>query len=104
MGAAYDIQLTDPDNTNLLVAKPSRMIVQSTGYGPRGAKKILTMLLHANGLDIDVPAALVLRGHDNATTNVNIDLGNSNAKTYSGQDNATPPNQRRRPSQLADMT
>lgn len=45
-------------------------------------------MLHANGLDIDVPAALVLRGHDNAATNVNIDLGNSAAKTYSGVDNA----------------
>jgi hypothetical protein len=46
------------------------------------------MLLSANVLDIDVPAALVLRGHDDATTNVNIDLGSSASKTYSGVDNA----------------
>jgi len=46
------------------------------------------MLLGANVLDIDVPAALVLRGHDDASTNVNIDLGNSGSKTYSGVDNA----------------
>jgi hypothetical protein len=87
-GVAYSVRLIDPDGTNLLTAKPVRIIVTSTGYGPRGARKTLSMMLHANGLDIDVPAALVLRGHDNATTNLTIDLGNSNAKTYSGLDNA----------------
>ncbi len=87
-GVAYDVQLTDPDNTNLATTTPTRIIVRSTGYGPRGARKTLSMMLHANGLDIEVPAALVLRGHDNATTNLTIDLGNSNSKTYSGSDNA----------------
>ena len=87
-GVAYDIDVTDPDNTNLAVKKPLRLIVKSTGYGPRGAKKTLSMLLDANSLNITVPAALVLRGHDNATTTANIDLGNSNAKTYSGVDHA----------------
>jgi len=87
-GVAYDVQLTDPDNTNLATAKPVRIIVKSTGYGPRGARKTLSMMLHANGLNIEMPAALVLRGHDDATTNLTIDLGNSNAKTYSGVDNA----------------
>jgi hypothetical protein len=88
VGVAYNIELIDPDGTNLLTDKPSRMIVRSTGYGPRGAKKILSMMLRANGLDIDVPAALVIRGHDDAATNVTIDLGVSGAKTYSGIDNA----------------
>lgn len=87
-GVAYSIELSDPDNTNLALQKPLRLLVKSTGYGPRGAKKTLSMLLHANGLDITVPAALVLRGHDDASTIVNIDLGNSGAKTYSGVDNA----------------
>src|SRR5687768_4990044 len=62
-GVAYSIQVSDPDNTNLAVAKPVRMIVESTGYGPRGARKSLSMMLYANGLNIEVPAALVLRGH-----------------------------------------
>ncbi len=87
-GVAYDVKLTDPDNTNLATTTPVRIIVKATGYGPRGARKTLSMMLHANGLQIDVPAPLVLRGHDDATTNVTIDLGNSNAKTYSGADNA----------------
>jgi hypothetical protein len=86
-GIAYSIVVTDPDNTPA-TQKPLRMIVQSTGYGPRGARKILSMMLSANGLNIDVPAPLTLRGHDDHVTNVNIDLGNSNAKSYSGVDNA----------------
>jgi hypothetical protein len=87
-GTAYSIELSDPDGTDLTINKPSRLLVKSTGYGPRGAKKTLTMLLQANGLNITVPAALVLRGHDNGSTVVNVDLGTSGAKTYSGVDNA----------------
>jgi hypothetical protein len=86
-GVAYSLELSDPDGTDLAAGKkPMRLLVKSTGYGPRGAKKTLWMLVHANGLNITVPAALVLRGHDNALTAVNIDLGVSGAKTYSGID------------------
>jgi len=88
VGTAYSIEVIDPDNTDLAVRKPVRLVVKSTGFGPRGARKMLSMLITANSLNITVPAALVLRGHDDATTNVNIDLGTSAAKTYSGVDNA----------------
>ncbi len=87
-GIGYSVAISDPDNTPLATQIPLRILIQSTGYGPRGARKQLSMLLGANVLDIDVPAALVLRGHDDASTNVNIDLGNSGSKTYSGVDNA----------------
>lgn len=87
-GIAYSVVVSDPDGTPLATQIPLRILVQSTGYGPRGARKQLSMLLSANVLDIDVPAALVLRGHDDATTSANVDLGNSAAKTYSGVDNA----------------
>jgi hypothetical protein len=87
-GVAYNIELTDPDNTPLATDIPLRLVVKSTGLGPRGAKKTLSMMVTANALDIEVPAALVLRGHDDATTDVNIDLGISASKTYSGVDNA----------------
>jgi len=87
-GTAYSLELSDPDGTDLTLNTPSRLLVKSTGYGPRGAKKTLTMLLHANGLNITVPAALVIRGHDNGSTNATVDLGTSGAKTYSGVDNA----------------
>jgi hypothetical protein len=87
-GVAYSIKITR-DNTPAALP-PRRMIVESTGYGPRGAKKILSMLVSANGLDITVPAPLVIRGHDNAATVLTIQLGNSNSKTYSGVDHAVP--------------
>ena len=86
-GTAYSISLDDPDDVP--APRPiRRLVVQSTGYGPRGARKTLWMLVSANGLDIDIPAPLVIRGHDNAVADAIIDLGDSNAKTYSGVDNA----------------
>jgi hypothetical protein len=87
-GIAYSVILSDPDNTPLPTQIPLRMLVQSTGYGPRGARKQLSMLLSANVLDIDVPATLVLRGHDNASTAATVDFGSSSSKTYSGTDHA----------------
>ncbi|HKO97889.1 MAG TPA: hypothetical protein VJU86_12900 [Pyrinomonadaceae bacterium] len=87
-GIAYSITVTDPDNTNLAIKVPLRLIINATGYGPRGSRKTLSMLVTSNSLQVEVPAALVLRGHDNGTTNINVELGNSGAKTYSGVDNA----------------
>jgi hypothetical protein len=87
-GVAYNIEVTDPDNTPLATKIPLRLVIKSTGFGSHGARKTLSMMVNANSLDIEVPAALVLRGHDDATTNVNIDLGVSASKTYSGVDNA----------------
>ena len=87
-GIAYSVLIQeDPDGTPN-TRPPLRLIVESTGYGPRGAQKKLYLMVTANGLDIDVPAPLVLRGHDDLATNVHLDLGNSNAKTYSGVDAA----------------
>lgn len=86
-GIAYSIVVTDPDNT-VAPAKIGRVLIESTGYGPKGARKKLAVLLSSYGLKIDAPAPLVIRGHDNHSTVVDLDLGNSNAKTYSGVDNA----------------
>ena len=86
-GIAYSVTLSDPDNTPA-ARPPERMVIQSIGYGPRGARKTLSMLVGANALEITVPAALVIRGHDNASTDATIDLGESNAKRYNGNDNA----------------
>ncbi len=81
------MEVSDPDATPV-TRPPQRMIIESTGYGPRGARKTLSMMVGANGLNITVPAPLVIRGHDNAAAAAFIDLGNSNARTYSGVDNA----------------
>jgi hypothetical protein len=81
-GIAYSLVITDPDNK----ARPTRLLVTSTGYGPRGARKTLSLLLTTDVLNISIPAALVFRGHDDHVTPVNLILGSSNAKTYSGVD------------------
>ena len=80
-GIAYSLKVTDASGTG-----PSRLLIESTGYGPRGARKKLTILIMADGLGIDIQAMLVMRGHDDHVTNMNFDLGNSNAKNYSGVD------------------
>lgn len=84
-GIAYRVSIQDPDNTPI-TRPPLRLIVESTGYGPRGAEKKLYLMVTSNGLNIDIPAPLVLRGHDDLATHVHVDLGNSNSKTYSGVD------------------
>lgn len=86
-GIAYRVSITNPDVTPA-AHPPQRLIVESIGYGPRGAEKKLYLMVTANGLNISIPAPLVLRGHDDLSTNVNLDLGNSNSKVYSGADNA----------------
>jgi hypothetical protein len=84
-GIAYSVVVTDPDN--VAPAEPTRLQIQSTGYGPRGARKTLSILVKAYGLLVDeIPAPLVLRGHDDAVTEMNFDAGSSGAETYSGLD------------------
>jgi hypothetical protein len=85
-GIAYSLTVSPVAGTG-----PSRLLIESTGYGPRGARKKLSMLIVANGLGIDIPAMLVMRGHDDHVTPMSFITGSSNAKTYSGVDVAVPP-------------
>lgn len=85
-GIAFSIAVTDPDNT-VAPYKPSRLLIESTGYGPKGATKKLSILLSAYGLNIVAPAPLVIRGHDDRSTAMSFDIGSSNSKDYSGKDN-----------------
>ncbi len=80
-GIAYSLTVNPVNGTG-----PSRLIIESTGYGPRGARKKLAILIVADGLNIDIPAMLVMRGHDDHTTPMSFTTGTSAAKTYSGVD------------------
>ena len=77
---------------------PWRLVVTSTGFGPRGARKIVSTVISRVGLDIETPAPLIIRGHDDRTTNATIDIGASNAKDYSGKDNTVKGGKPVRPS------
>lgn len=96
-GMAYSIEVADPAYpTPAAVAAhlaanpnyvPSRLLIRSTGLGPRGARKVLSLLVSNNFFDIDPPAPIVIRGADDGSP-MTFDLGTSNAKKYSGADNA----------------
>jgi len=66
---------------------PKRILVRSTGYGPKGAIKRLEMVLTQSVFDFEAPAVLTVRGSDNGTA-MTFNIGSSNAKTYSGADHA----------------
>jgi hypothetical protein len=65
---------------------PERITVTSTGYGPRGAQKVLSMEVSRFLYDIEPPAPIVIRGSDTAGDTMTFNLGNSAAKTYTGKD------------------
>lgn len=77
--------------TNLTAAvtapQPRRILVRSTGYGPKGAIKRLEMVLNQSVFDFEAPAVLTMRGAD-SNANMTFEIGSSNAKTYSGVDHA----------------
>lgn len=87
-GMAYSVVLSDPDNTPVASGEPTRLLVRVTGYGPKGALKQLELLIKRSNIDYAPPAMLMMRGADDGTP-VNFDIGNSNAKEYSGHDRAT---------------
>lgn len=84
-GTAYSLTVSPVSGTG-----PSRLLIESTGYGPRGARKKLSILIANDALVIDIPAMLVIRGHDDHSTPMTFITGTSAAKTYSGVDVAVP--------------
>jgi hypothetical protein len=105
--SGFQVTLNSPssgsttDNTvigSLSSPEPVRLLIKSTGYGPRGATKRLEAVIQKdffNGLT--APATLTLIGPPSTTacptcnpaipaTSFLFELGNSNAMLYSGQD------------------
>ncbi|HUQ34328.1 MAG TPA: hypothetical protein VM095_19560 [Pyrinomonadaceae bacterium] len=67
--------------------QPRRILVRSTGYGPKGAVKKLEMVLNQTAFSFEAPAVLTMRGSDNGTA-MTFNSGSSGAKDYSGVDHA----------------
>lgn len=84
-GLAYSVSVVDPDNTPVASGEPTRLLLRVTGYGPKGAIKRLELLVKRSNLDYSPPAMLMMRGADDGTP-MTFDIGNSNAKDYSGHD------------------
>lgn len=67
---------------------PQRLLVQSTGTGPKGARKQLEMIVNASLFDVDPPSPITIRGADDQTQSMTFNLGDSNSKIYTGEDRA----------------
>jgi hypothetical protein len=91
-GLAYDVTVTDPDGT-VAPLVPRRLRLNVTGYGPKGSRKQLEMVVDRHTFDYSPLATILMRGAgDNKSTMPSFFIGESNAKTYSGFDNANPAN------------
>jgi len=91
---AYSVAVIDPDDpTGVLRAdptyRPTRIQVQSTGYGPKGSVKRMEMVVMKVSFDFEPDAMLLARSSDDGSlANMFFDIGDSAAKFYSGHDNA----------------
>jgi hypothetical protein len=95
-GIAFKIWIIDPDDLGPIATRkittddnyrPTRLIIQSHGYGPKGAIKRLEMVVKFGAFDFTPPASITLPGGPG----VNLDLGNSADSEFSGNDLADPP-------------
>lgn len=91
---SYSVVVTDPDDPNGATRtadasyRPTRIQVQSTGYGPNGSVKNMEMIVQKTYFDFEPNAMLVMRGSD-ANIPMTFDIGTSASKFYTGHDNAT---------------
>ncbi len=95
-GIAFRISITDPDDSGPIAARqittdpnyqPSRLIIQSEGYGPKGSVKRLEMVIRRSAFDFDPPAAITLPGGPG----IDVSLGDSAEVDFSGVDLGNPP-------------
>jgi hypothetical protein len=92
---SYSVVVMDPDDPNGTIRaadstyRPRRIQVQSTGYGPNGSVKRMEMIVQKSNFDFEPDAMLTMRGSDDGSgATITFDIGSSNAKYYSGHDNA----------------
>jgi len=86
-GIAFGLTISDPDATPVADGDPPRLVINSIGYGPKGAMKRLEMVVQRNGINFTVPAAITVVG----TSPMTFALGNSNASGYTGNDTYSTP-------------
>jgi hypothetical protein len=72
----------------LATAQPDRLLIQSIGYGPKSAKKQMSMIVSRAAFDPTIPAMMTLVGTPTGSPAMNFDSGNSSNHIYSGVDHA----------------
>ncbi|HEX8491627.1 MAG TPA: hypothetical protein VF658_02185 [Pyrinomonadaceae bacterium] len=93
---AYTLDVSDADDPNGVALAdatyiPRRLLVRSTGFGPKGATKRMEMMIQRVDLNFTERSMLLIRSADpdpatGITVPSNIAVGSSNAKNYSGKD------------------
>jgi hypothetical protein len=94
LGTIYD-RASDNISTNgttsipvsITAPEPNRVVVNTTGYGPRNAQKRMRMLLSRFAFDITVPSAITIRSADD-NSQLTFGAGNSAKYLYNGNDHA----------------
>ncbi|HLA09070.1 MAG TPA: pilus assembly PilX N-terminal domain-containing protein [Pyrinomonadaceae bacterium] len=88
---AYSVTVNDPDDPNGILRtsdgtyRPSRLVVQSTGYGPRGSIKRMEMVVERTQFEFD-PSCTVCGISSEDGSKGTWAVGSSNAKFYTGHD------------------
>jgi hypothetical protein len=85
---AYSVAVTLPPGVADTGGDPDSVLVTSTGYGPRGSVKQITMLVNRSSFDFSAKSTLLMRGADDCSNIDTFSIGQSNAKEYSGNDAA----------------
>lgn len=90
-GNSFSVVVTVPPGTaNVAGTEPQRVLITSTGYGPRGSRKQMEMLLRSTSA-IDVPGAVTLRGTTSGGAgNIFFDLGTSAKRQFLSEDPTKP--------------
>jgi hypothetical protein len=92
-GLAYSVDISEiPGDVRDASGEPIRLLLRVTGYGPKGALKKLDLVVKRTNFDYVPPAMLMMRGSNDGTP-VTFEIGDSNAKDYSGIDHAPTGNQ-----------
>lgn len=80
-----------PLNAIITAPEPKRLRVKVTGYGPRNAVKKMQVLISRTMFDFSPRSTLLMRSAADCSDMTNFDIGQSNAKNYSGNDASNPP-------------
>src|SRR4030095_15304145 len=85
----FTLSVTDPDNTPAH-KQPNRLIIHATGYGPKGSKKRMEVVVSRFIFDFSPNSTILTVGGGDGTAMTNFQIGDSEAKEYSGYDQSNP--------------
>ncbi len=88
----YSVNVSDPDSV-VAPKVPTRLLVDVTGYGPKGAVKRMEVMVDRYIFDYSAIATILIRSNDNGSTVMStFAIGNSSSKDYFGTDQSDPSN------------